>query len=43
MTIHSLHFPCQQIGIETGLMHEWAWKTAVALLGFDFHYSVHYA
>jgi hypothetical protein len=24
-------------------MHEWAWKTAVALLGFDFHYSVHYA
>ncbi len=39
MTIHSLHFPHQQIGIETGLMHEWAWKTAVALLHFDFHYG----
>jgi hypothetical protein len=38
-TIRSLHFPCQQIGIETGLMHEWAWKTAVALLHFDFYYS----
>jgi hypothetical protein len=39
MTIHSLHFPRQQIGIETCLMHEWAWKTAVALLCFNFHYG----
>jgi hypothetical protein len=39
MTIHSLRFPHQQIGIETGLMHERAWKTAVALLCFDFHYG----
>jgi hypothetical protein len=39
MTIHSLHFPRQQIGIATGLMHEQAWKTAVTLPHFDFHYG----
>jgi hypothetical protein len=38
-TVRSLHFPHQQIGIETGLMHEQAWKTAVALLHFEFHYG----
>jgi hypothetical protein len=39
MSVQSLHLPCQPIGIETSLTSEQAWKTAVALLHFDFHYG----
>jgi hypothetical protein len=37
--IRMLRLPRQPVGLEQGLTHERAWRTAVALLRFDFNYG----